>query len=275
MANELVKRNLGSSSLTTFDDDLAARLLSGIEDSQATTMVAGDGVDLIKMDKGTGAWGMGQADDPMQVGSNWLINILSVCHGSVCWSDYKGTRKNERLGEVMVPMSEPKPPKPAPIDGFPFKEQRSFEAYCLNGEDEGRKVQFKNGSVGTMKAMKKLEDAIKAQLRNNRAFPNPVVQFEQDSYKHGDYGRIWNPIFNIVDWADFEGNLLSELDAPEQVKATAPAPKPAPAAAAKPAIKAKPPLNVVPKAPVQEVLEPEAADTATAVRGPRRRPPAA
>src|SRR6187431_1097451 len=139
--NDIVKRALGSTALTT---DLADRLLAGIEESQATTLVVGGGKDLIKLDKGTGLWNIGQADEPMQVGSKWLINILSICHGYICWSNYPGSRKNERLGEVMVPMSEPKPPKPAPIEGFNFAEQRSFEAVCLNGEDEGKEVMFKN-----------------------------------------------------------------------------------------------------------------------------------
>lgn len=263
--NDIVKRSLGSTALS---NDLADRLLAGIEESQATTMVVGGGKDLIKLSKGDGTWTIGQSDEPMQVGSNWLINILSICHGFICWSDYEGTRKNERLGEVMVPMSESKPPKPAPIEGFAFKEQRSFEAVCLNGEDVGREVQFKNGSTGTMKAFKKLEDAIKAQLRSDRAYPCPIVQFKSDKYKHAQYNWIQNPIFEIVDWSDMNGNLRSQAAAPP------PAPKPQPlpinggAAAARPA---KPPLtgerwedgNTVP---------PEAAP---APRGQRRRPPVA
>ena len=99
--NDIVKRSLGSTALS---DDLADRLLAGIEDSQATTLVAGGGKDLIKLGKSDGNWSIGQADEPMQVGSKWLINIVSICHGYICWSKYEGSRKNERLGEVMVPM---------------------------------------------------------------------------------------------------------------------------------------------------------------------------
>jgi hypothetical protein len=254
--NDIVKRSLGSTALS---NDLADRLLAGIEESQATTLVAGGGKDLIKLSKNDGTWNVGQADEPMQVGSKWWINLLSICHGYICWSNYQGTRKNERLGEVMVPMYEPKPPKPGPIDGFNFAEQRSFEAVCLNGEDEGAEVQFKNGSVGTMKGFKKLEDAVKSQLRTDRAYPCPVIQFKSEKYKHSDYGWIWNPVFEIVDWADMQGNLKSAgeaapVDVPEP-------PKPAPAAAAAPR-RSKPALvedNAVP--PVRPAQ--------------RRRPPAA
>jgi hypothetical protein len=254
--NDIVKRSLGSTALS---NDLADQLLAGIEDSQATTIVVGGGKDLIKLSKNDGSWNIGQADEPMQVGSKWLINILSICHGFVCWSNYPGSRKNERLGEVMVPMSQPKPQKPAPIEGFPFAEQRSFEAICLNGEDEGAEVQFKNGSVGTMKAFKKLEDAIKAQLRSDRAFPCPVIQFKSDRYKHTDYGWIHNPIFEVVDWSDLGGNLKSGAG-------TDPEPKPAPAAVAKPA-RTKPAL-------VEDA--PATAAEQAPVRPPqRRRPPVA
>lgn len=238
--NEIAKR----STSTALSNELADRLLAGIEDSQATTMVAGGGKDLIKLDKSDGSWVIGQADEPMQVGSRWWINILSLSHGWVCWSNYQGTRKNERLGEIMVPMSEPKPQKPQPIEGFPFAEQRSFECICLNGEDAGVEVAFRNGSVGTMKAFKKLEDAIKTQLRADRAFPCPVVQFKSESYKHADYGKIQNPIFEIVDWANLNGDLKSD-GAPEAALSE---PKPAPAAAAKAARPAKPALVEEPAA---------------------------
>jgi len=268
--NDLVKKSFASTSLTSFDDDAAAQLLAGIEDSQAQTAVPGDGVDLIKLDKSDGSWGMGQSTDPVQDGAQFWLNILSMCHGHVCWSNYEGKRKNERLGEIMAPMSAPKPAKPQPIDGFPFKEQRSFECICLNGEDAGRKVKFSNGSVGTLKAFKKLEDAVKVQLRKNRNYPCPVIEFESEKYRHGDYGWIQNPIFVIVDWADLQGNRLSEQGEGQEAVAAPTAPKPAPAAKAAPKA-AKPSLKVV--AEPQEGPAEEA--VAEAPRGPRRRPPAA
>jgi hypothetical protein len=268
--NDIVKKTFSTNALV-LDDDMADQLLAGIEQSQATTLVAGGGKDLIKLDKSAGTWGIGQADEPMQVGSTWWINILSICHGFVCWSDYKGARKNERLGEIMCPMSQPKPPKPAEIDGFAFKEQRSFEAVCLTGEDEGREVQFKNSSTGTLKGMNKLADAIKAQLRANRAFPCPVVVFKSEKYRHGDYGWIWNPIFEPVDWATMQGELLSEtgLIAPAQ---------PAIAKVTKPPLfsqVAAKAASLKPKAP--PAAEPEADDEpeqVVPVRGQRRRPAA-
>jgi hypothetical protein len=256
--NDIVKGSFGSTALS---NELADRLLAGIEDSQATTLVAGGGKDLIKLSKGDGTWNIGQSDTPMQVGSKWLINILSICHGHICWSNYQGTRKNERLGEVMVPMSEPKPKRPDPIDGFPFAEQRSFEAVCLNGEDAGTEVQFKNGSVGTMKGFKKLEDAIKSQLRTNRAYPCPVIQFKSDKYKHTDYGWIFNPIFEVVDWSDLQGNLLSANST-----AKIPNPRPTAATAGKPARVRAVPVEDVDD--VEDVAEPVPQRPAQ-----RRRPP--
>jgi len=263
--NDLVKKSFASTALSTLDEDAASQLLRGIEDSQATTVVAGEGVDLIKLDKSDGTWSMGQSMDPVQDGASFWVNILSLCHGFVCWSDYKGTRKNERLGEVMAPMSAPKPSKPNPIEGFPFKEQRSFEAICLDGTDAGRKVKFANGSVGTLKAFKKLEDAVKAQLRKDRAFPCPVLQFESDKYRHGDYGWIQNPIFVIVGWANSNGDLLADAKGDDTVVPIKPAPKLAAPVAAKPSL----------KKPAEPQQGPAEAEATEAPRGPRRRPPAA
>lgn len=251
--NDIAKRQSTELSL-----DMADRLLAGIEDSQATTMIAGGGKDLIKLQKSDGSWAIGQSDEPMQVGSNWCINILSICHGFVCWSDNKGTRKNERLGEIMVPMSEPKPKKPDPIDGFPFNEQRSFEALCLNGEDEGNEVQFKNGSLGTMKAFNALVEEIKAQLRTNRAYPNPVIQFKSDKYKHPQYNWIHTPIFEVIGWANMAGEMEHVAGADPELEA-------APKANGKPAARVKPPLT--PPQPDVETVPPTAARTTQ-----RRRP---
>ena len=258
MTNDITKPR--SSSLQILDDDLAERLVAGIEQSQSSTLIPGGGKDLIKLDKASGTWTIGQSELEMQEGSNWAINVLSMCHGHVCWSNYQGTRKNERLGEVMVPMHEPKPTKPQPIEGFPFSEQRSFEAVCLNGEDAGQEVQFKNGSVGTMKAFKKLEDAVKGRLKDTtkRKYPCPVIQFKSDKYKHSDYGWIQNPIFEVVGWANFAGDLEGEA-APATVTQ-----QPAEAPAAKEPRKAVPKLTAVPEAPA----------ATAAPRGQRRRPAA-
>ena len=263
--NDLVKKSFGAVATGDFSDDEAAQLLAGIEDSQAQTAVPGDGIDLIKLDKSDGSWGMGQSTDPVQDGASFWVNARSLCHGYTCWSNYEGRRKNERLGEVMAPMSAPKPPKPQPIDGFPFKENRSFEALCLDGEDAGRKVKFSNGSVGTLKAFKKLEDAMKAQLRKNPKYAYPVLQFESEKYKHGDYGWIQNPIFVIVGWANSNGDLLSDTKGDDTVVPIKPAPKLAAPVAAKPSL----------KKPAEPQQGPAEAEATEAPRGPRRRPPAA
>jgi hypothetical protein len=260
--NDIVKRSLGSTALS---NDLADRLLAGIEESQSTTLVAGGGKDLIKLSKNDGTWNIGQADEPMQVGSRWLINILSICHGFICWSNYPGSRKNERLGEVMVPMSEPKPSKPGPIEGFPFQEQRSFEAICLNGEDAGAEVMFKNGSVGTMKGFKKLEDAVKSQLRTDRAFPCPVIMFKSEKYKHSDYGWIHNPIFEVVDWSDLQGNLKSNGPVPALPKDMGSTPAATTARPRKPALVEEAPVQE----PADDKLEPV---NSPPPRAQRRRP---
>src|SRR5262245_64183464 len=96
--------------------DLVAKLTKGIAESRASTTIVG-GKPLLRLLK-SGYWVFGVEDSEVQEGSTWAINPLSLGHGWAAWTNDPDPRaKNQLVGEVMAGMTEPKPARPADVDG--------------------------------------------------------------------------------------------------------------------------------------------------------------
>ena len=220
--------------------DLLAKMQSGIANSRAITIISG-GKPYIRMLKDSN-WVYGQRDEEVQDGSSWAINPLSLAHGWCCWSNNpEGDNPNKMLGEVMVPIHEPQPAMPAPVDGFPYTAQRSFDLRCLDGDDVGVECLYKNNSRGGLNAVDKLLAALQVQLEKDPLFPCPVVQLLSEHYNHTKYGRIYTPVFDIVGWCNMNGAMAGQSELPlgeprpQQPKPSKPAPEePAPTARRRP-----------------------------------------
>ena len=246
--------------------DYITRLMSGIAESRAQTIVAG-GKPFFRMGR-SGAFIFGQSNEEVQEGSRWAVNIMTMSHGYSCWVDGGQNQANALAGEVMTAMTNPLPPRPDPIGDAAYKDQRSFEMKCIDGADQGTEVIYKINSVGGIRAVAELLDAIHAQLAHAPAYPCPVLTFSSDSYPHKKWGQIFVPIFTVVGWADMHGNLQDD-DQPEAL--LGPAPK-EPPPAAEGARKRKAPLGTAARAPAEPV---QPAPTAQTHIGQRRRPSAA
>ncbi len=246
--------------------DYISRLMSGIAESRAQTIVAG-GKPFFRMGR-SGAFIFGQSNEEVQEGSRWAVNIMTMSHGYSCWVDGGQNQANALAGEVMTAMTNPLPPRPDPIGDAAYKDQRSFEMKCIDGADQGTEVIYKINSVGGIRAVAELLDAIHAQLAHAPAYPCPVLTFSSDSYPHKKWGQIFVPIFTVVGWADMNGNLQDD-DQPEAL--LGPAPK-EPPPAAEPARKRKAPLGTASKATAEPA---QPAPTAQTHIGQRRRPSAA
>jgi hypothetical protein len=250
MSNELQK-NSGGRSLA---NDLVASLIAGIAESRASTPIVG-GKPLLRLLK-TGKWVFGQSDDPVQEGSSWAINPLSIQHGYVCWSNYPGAQKNEMLGEIMAPIHERKPEKPAAVNGFEYKEERIFELRCVDGEDEGVEVLYKGASLGAMRAVDGLFAQIRAQLLQDATYPVAVVQLWSKDYQHSKYGQTFNPVFDIVGWATMTGEISNEPVAQNEPTQPTPDPQPAPTPAPTPNPSPSPePQHPTPSQPSQPTAQ--------------------
>jgi len=168
---------------------------------------------IIKMDK-TGHWVFGADQTEVESDSTWAVNPFSFIHGYIAWGD------GEVLGEKMVSVSEPLPE----MEAAPPNAKRGWEAQigmslkCLSGEDKGMEARYTVTSVGGKKAVQALAVAIAEQVEKDQSKPVPVVHLKKDHYTHKSYGRIFTPVFEIVEFVSMDG----ESDAPA-AEAEAPA----------------------------------------------------
>ena len=174
------------------------------------------GVVILKMDK-TGHWVFGADQTEVEDDALWAINPFSFIHGFIAWGD------GEVLGEKMVGVSEPLPE----LDNAPANAKRGWETQigmslkCTNGEDKDMEARFTTTSVGGKKAVQILGVAIATQVDKDQSKPVPIVRLKKDHYQHKSFGKIYTPVFEIVEWVGLDGAK------DEEAAPTEPAPEPA------------------------------------------------
>ena len=177
--------------------------------------VGPSGVVILKMDK-TGHWVFGADQTEIEDGSTWAVNPFSFVHGYIAWGD------GEVLAEKMVSVSEPLPN----IDVAPPGAKKGWETQvgmslkCLSGDDEGMEARYTTTSVGGKRSVQTLALAIAAQVEKDQSKPVPVVRLKKDHYTHKSYGKIFTPVFEVVEWASMDGKT-EEVDAPEEANLAA------------------------------------------------------
>ena len=174
---------------------------------------------IIKMDR-TGHWVFGADQTEAEADATWAVNPFSFVHGFIAWGD------GEVLGEKLVPVTEPLPEVEAAPHGAKkgWEPQTGLSLKCISGEDAGMEARFTTTSVGGRKAVQALAVEIAAQVEKDQSKPVPVVRLEKDSYSHKSYGRIYTPVFKVVQWVGMNGNE-TDAEATEKVASEeAPAP---------------------------------------------------
>jgi hypothetical protein len=182
-----------------------AESLKKLEQAAPSTMV------ILKMDK-TGHWVFGADQTEVEKGTRWAVNPFSFVHGFIAWG------KGEVLAEHMAPLTEPLPEVGVPPAGAErgWEQQFGFSLKALDGEDAGMEARFSATSVGGKRAVQTLGTAIAAQVMKDQSRPVAVVELKNDHYQHKSYGRVYTPIFEIVDWLTMDGEQdVQKLDAPE------------------------------------------------------------
>ena len=160
---------------------------------------------ILKMDK-TGHWVFGADQTEAEVDARWAVNPFSFTHGYIAWGD------GEVLGEKTVSVSQPLPE----LDPAPPNAKRGWETQvgmslkCLSGEDEGMEARYTTTSVGGKRSVQTLALAIAAQVEKDQAKPIPVVRLKKDHYTHKSYGKIFTPVFDIVEWISMDGPAEEE-----------------------------------------------------------------
>jgi hypothetical protein len=163
--------------------------------------VGGDvGVAIIKMDKG-GHWVFGADQTEIEEGSTWAVNPLSFVHGFIAWGD------GEVLGEKMVGIANPLPE----LDEAPPGAKKGWESQvgmsmkCVSGDDKGMEARYTVTSVGGKRAVQTLAVALADQVDKDQTKPVAIVRLKKDHYQHKSYGKIYTPVFEIVEWMSMDG----------------------------------------------------------------------
>ncbi len=175
------------------------------------TEVGPAGSVILKMDK-TGHWVFGADQTEVDDDATWAINPFSFIHGFIAWGE------GEVLGEKMVSVSEPLPE----MEAAPPNAKRGWEAQvgmslkCVTGADKDMEARYTVTSVGGKRAVQQLAVAIAEQVEKNQSKPVPIVRLKKDHYTHKSYGRIFTPVFEIVEWVSMDGKAdeAEEQEAP-------------------------------------------------------------
>ena len=169
---------------------------------------------ILKMDK-TGHWVFGADQTEVEDEALWAINPFSFIHGFIAWGD------GEVLGEKMVGVSEPLPDQDIAPQGAKrgWETQIGMSLKCTTGEDKDMEARFTTTSVGGKRAVQTLGVAIATQVEKDQTKPVAIVRLKKDHYQHKSFGKIYTPVFEIVEWVGLDGAPVEEAE-PE---ATAPA----------------------------------------------------
>jgi hypothetical protein len=174
------------------------------------TDVSASSTSIIKMDR-TGHWVFGADQTEAESDSTWAVNPFSFVHGFIAWGD------GEVLAEKLVPVTEPLPELEAAPPGAKkgWEPQTGLSLKCISGEDTGMEARFTTTSVGGRKAVQTLAVEIATQVDKDQSKPVPIVKLGKDHYTHKSYGRIYTPVFEVVDWISMDG----ETDEPVAAEA--------------------------------------------------------
>jgi len=194
-----------------------ASLATSLRSIQADVGPAG--VVILKMDK-TGHWVFGADQTEVEDDAIWAVNPFSFVHGFIAWGD------GEVLGEKMASVSQPLPELDIAPPGAKkgWETQVGMSLKCLTGEDAGMEARFTTTSVGGKRAVQALAVALAEQVEKDQTKPVATVKLKKDHYAHKSYGKIYTPVFQVVEWVSMDAD-----EKPAEAEAVAAEEAPAPA----------------------------------------------
>ena len=167
---------------------------------------------FLKMEK-TGSWVHGAQQTEVPEDAEFLINPATFDHGYVAWGD------GEKFGEVIAPIIDPLPelpPVPAGAKSWDF--QLGFH---LASADDGAQFVFRATSVGGKRVIAQMAAAVAERIEAGETKLVPVVTLTSESYKHSKYGKIYNPVMDVVRWVSMPAPGETKADALAKAKVPA------------------------------------------------------
>jgi hypothetical protein len=76
---------------------------------------------------------------------------------------------------------------------------------CISGEDKGMEARYTTTSVGGKKAVQSIAVALAEQVDKDQTKPVAIVRLRKDHYAHKSYGKIYTPVFEVIEWVSMDG----------------------------------------------------------------------
>jgi hypothetical protein len=180
---------------------------------------------LLKFAKGD--WLMGQDEEEVKAGRQFVVVMNELQIGWIKWSDNKPVAqilgklvdgfvppKREELGDHDETLWDTDS-QGKERDPWQFTNVSLLRNPGTSGADENDIFTFSTSSRGGINCVGDLCKAYGDMMRE-KPDGNPVVVLEQTSYKHpnAEYGRIKKPVLRIVGWEDT--NAPAKIEAPAE-----------------------------------------------------------
>lgn len=179
---------------------------------------------FLKFSGKTGEYVLGRDEIDVD-GEIAIINTLSLSHGYVRWGE-------KPPAKVFVSISQELPTPPAPFEGVDEngrpKTYMPTDARHLTGrfiDDNLGDFSFECNSMGGVERVDELYDAILDRAEAGTEYIFPMVKLANDFYKR-ETGKVYKPIFDIVGWANKDGEEEGKKAEPKKVEAPEPEPEP-------------------------------------------------
>ena len=182
----------------------------------AVTPEAGGGKSFVQFDAKTGVWAHGREGEDI-TGEQIAVNTTTLVHGWTLWHNRKPTKIEVSVTEDLpMPMDSITNPN-GKVD-VP-NESRGFEARFTDGDETI--LSYGGSTYGARKGVDALTGVIAIRSSTEEVFLYPVVTLTSESYENAHQGGAlcFNPVLEIQDWMDGDGNLESatgKLAAPEE-----------------------------------------------------------
>jgi hypothetical protein len=96
-----------------------------------------------------------------------------------------------------------------------WESQVGMSIKCVSGEDKGLEARYTVTSVGGKRAVQTLAVALADQVDKDQTKPVAIVRLKKDHYQHKSYGKIYTPVFEIVEWMSMDGEAPEAAPAEE------------------------------------------------------------
>ena len=93
-----------------------------------------------------------------------------------------------------------------------WQRQLSCNLKCISGEDKGVEARHAVTTRGGIPVLAELGEKIGERIATNPDTPVAVVKLSSSHYQHKSYGRVFTPVFEVVDWISMNGEPVESVD---------------------------------------------------------------